>query len=199
VSGSERDRVRRIAVTGGPGAGKTTVLREVARAHPEVIVAVPEVATLLLSHVFPQVRDADERRALQRAIYEVQRNLESLHGTRLREGQVLLCDRGTPDGGGYWPEGHEAFFAAMQTRWEDELARYDAVVFLETAAAGGLSIMGGDNETRTEDLDAALRIDRRLHDVWSRHPRFVHIGHELDFAVKMERGREALRAWLAGS
>jgi broad-specificity NMP kinase len=37
----------RIVVTGGPGAGKTSVWRELASTHPTRLVAVPEVATML--------------------------------------------------------------------------------------------------------------------------------------------------------
>jgi predicted ATPase len=188
--------VRRIAVTGGPGAGKTSVWRALARSHPARVVAVPEVATLLLTHVFPAVQSEPERHAVQRAIFEVQRNLEASYEARLAPGEVLLCDRGTPDGAGYWPEGSDAFFAAMQTRWDSELARYDAVVFLETAAAAGLSIAHG-NAVRNESLEAALAIDRRLHAVWSRHPRFCHVPVEREFAAKVARGSEALLRWLA--
>ena len=180
---------RRIAVTGGPGGGKTTVWRELARMHPDAIVAVPEVATLMFQHVFPAVADARERDAVQRSIYHVQQNLEAVYEGRLRAGQALLCDRGTPDGAGYWPDGHERFFTALDTRWEDELARYDAVLFLETAAAGGLSIAAG-NPVRSEDLDAALAIDRRLHEVWSKHPRFHRVPHELEFPRKIARACE---------
>jgi predicted ATPase len=189
--------MRRIAVTGGPGAGKTTVWRELARAYPARVVAVPEVATLLLANVFPRVQNERERHAVQRAIFEVQKNLEAVHEGRLQSDQVLLCDRGTPDGAGYWPEGHDHFFAAMETDWDAEIGRYDAVLFLETAAAGGLSIASA-NTTRTEDLETALRIDRSLREVWSRHPRVMHVAHERDFGLKVARGGAALRALLAG-
>jgi predicted ATPase len=187
--------VRRIAVTGGPGAGKTSIWRAVAAAHPDRIVALPEVATLLLTHVFPQPRSLAERHALQRSIFAVQKDLETVHEGRLDADQVLLCDRGTPDGAGYWPAGPAAFFTAMDADWDAELARYDAVLFLETAAAGGLSIAEG-NVVRKEDQAAAIAIDRNIHAVWSRHPRFHHIAHEHDFAVKVARGRAVLASLL---
>lgn len=187
--------IRRIAVTGGPGAGKTTIWRSVADAHKERIVAVPEVATLLLTHVFPQPRNELERHALQRSIFSVQKDLEALYESRSNADQVLLCDRGTPDGAGYWPTGPDAFFAAMEAQWENELARYDAVIFLETAAAGGLSIADG-NAVRVEDHAAAVAIDRNIHAVWSRHPRFHHITHERDFSMKVARGKSALQVLL---
>jgi predicted ATPase len=187
------NQIRRIAVTGGPGAGKTTVWRALAEAHDARVVAVAEVATPLLQHVFPSVQCEADRCAVQRAIFEVQKTLESAHESRLRPGQVLLCDRGTPDGGGYWPAGHAAFFAAMGTDWSTELARYDAVLFLQTAAAGGLSISGGGNVTRTEDAQTAIAIDGRLQAIWSKHPRFHHVAVEQDFAVKVARGSAVLQ------
>ena len=57
--------IRRIAVTGGPGAGKTTLWRTIIAAHGDRIVAVPEVATLMLTHVFPPPQNEPERHALQ--------------------------------------------------------------------------------------------------------------------------------------
>jgi predicted ATPase len=187
--------VRRIAVTGGPGAGKTTLWRAMADAHKARVLAVPEVATLMFAHVFPPVENEQERRAVQRAIFEVQRNLEQVYESRLAGEQVLLCDRGVPDGAGYWPDGPDAFFSAMESDWEAELARYDAVLFLESAAVGGLSIAQG-NPIRREDLAAAMGIDQRLRAVWARHPNFQHVAHEPDFAVKVARGAQLLAAWL---
>lgn len=176
--------IRRIAVTGGPGAGKTTLWRELAATYAGQVVAVPEVATLMFQHVFPAVRCERERHAVQRAIFHVQLGLEEVYEARALGDQVLLCDRGTVDGGGYWPSGYDAFFAAMATSWEQELARYDAVLFLESAAVGGLAIDAG-NAVRREDLSQAVAIDTRLRDVWCTHPRFCHVPHALHFADKL--------------
>lgn len=190
------ERVRRIAVTGGPGAGKTTLWRAIASQHAERVVAVPEVATLMLRHVFPPVIGEHERRAVQRSIFRVQHDLEAVHEAQLAKGQVLLCDRGTPDGGGYWPEGHEAFSKAMSTTCDVELARYEAVVFLETAAAADLAI-ADNNDTRTEDRETAVAIDRRLYALWSRHPSFHHVPCTPAFEDKLQRALEVVARLLA--
>jgi predicted ATPase len=189
--------VRRIAITGGPGAGKTTLWRTLVTTHPQRVLAVPEVATLMFQHVFPTVQSEHERSAVQRAIFSVQHNLERFYEARVVPGQLLLCDRGTPDGGGYWPDGHLAFFEAMSTRWQDELARYEAVLFLETAAAQGFSIAEG-NATRGEDRVAACAIDRRLRDVWSAHRKFAFIPCQADFSAKIAEGCRALLAVIEG-
>ena len=185
----------RIVVTGGPGAGKTSVFRELVNTYAARVAGVSEVATSLLAHVFPPVQSHAERHAVQRAIFTVQRSLEAIHDGRRGPDQVLLCDRGVPDGAGYWPEGPAAFFAAMGADWDAEILRYDAVLFLETAAAGGLSIAAG-NATRTETLAAAVRVDAQLRSVWSKHPNCVFVAHEADFGTKVERGTAVLRAWL---
>lgn len=191
-------KLSRIVVTGGPGAGKTSVFRALAGNHADRIAPVPEVATLLFQHIFPSVQNLEERRAVQRAIFEVQRNLEAVHDARRAaeaSARVLLCDRGVPDGAGYWPEGPRAFFEAMGVDWQAEILRYDAVLFLETAAAGGLSIAAG-NQVRTETLDAAVQVDQQLRAVWRNHPNCVFIAHETEFAAKLARGCAVLRDWL---
>jgi predicted ATPase len=187
--------IRRIAVSGGPGAGKTTLWQLLTVQYQAQVVAVPEVATLLLSHVFPQVQNPSQRCAIQRAIFAVQHNLEHVYADRLTSGQVLLCDRGTPDGGGYWPDGPEDFFTCMQSTWQAELSRYDAVLFMETAAVGGLCIRAG-NPVRTEELDAAVQVDTRLRAIWQRHPNFVHVAHEPVFADKIARAQQLAQALL---
>jgi hypothetical protein len=183
--------VCRIAVSGGPGAGKSTFWRTAALQHPERLLAVPEVATLMFANVFPPVANHDERRAAQLAIYHVQERLEEVYAGRLGAGQVLLCDRGTPDGGGYWPEGPDAFFDQLGRSWQAELARYHAVLFLESAAVGGIEI-AANNPVRNESRAAAAQLDQRLRAVWSAHPNFHHVAHELDFALKLARAAAAL-------
>ena len=168
---------------------------QAASRYPDLIVAVPEVATVLFRHLFPQVCSLDERRALQRAIFPVQREVETFHAGRAKEGQILLCDRGTLDGGGFWPDGQAAFLSEMRTDQENELSRYHAVLFLETAASRGLSIAAG-NEIRAEDAPTAIAIDQKLLALWGGHPRFEHVAPESDFGVKVERALAVLDRWI---
>ncbi|MCA9635936.1 MAG: AAA family ATPase [Myxococcales bacterium] len=186
----------RIVLTGGPGGGKTTAADLFRREIGERVVIVPEAATLLFSGGFPRVREPIARRSAQSAIYHVQRNLEDVQSA-LYPGRILLCDRGTVDGSIYWP--HESdgdFFAAQETTLEDELARYEAVIFFESAAVGGISIEGG-NPIRNESIREALELDRRLREVWSKHPKFWLVPHQRSFFHKMRAGLEALAAVVA--
>ncbi|CAN5904994.1 hypothetical protein BH11MYX4_BH11MYX4_66250 [soil metagenome] len=185
----------RIVLSGGPGGGKTTAADLFRREIGERVVVVPESATILYSGGFPRVSEPHARRALQRAIYHVQRNLEDVQSWRYPE-RILLCDRGTIDGAAYWPGGPEGFFEALGTTLEAELARYDAAIFFETAAVGGLAIEGG-NPVRTESNEEALLLDRTLRGLWSKHPRFVVVPNDRSFYKKITVGLATLEGIVA--
>ena len=174
---------RRIVLTGGPGGGKTTAADLLRRELGDRVVIVPESATILFAGGFPRPSHPDANRSAQSAIFHVQRNLEDVQSALYPE-RVLLCDRGTLDGAAYWDDGEESFFRTLGTTIDTELARYDAVVFFETAAVAGLSIEGG-NPIRCESLAEAVALDARLRALWSRHPRFTLVPHSDSFLAKI--------------
>lgn len=182
----------RIVLTGGPGGGKTTAADLFRREIGERVVVVPESATLLFSGGFPRTRDDIAVRAVQSAIYHVQTNLEDVQSAQYPD-RILLCDRGTVDGAAYWPGAPEGFFREIGTTLARELGRYDAVIFFESAAVGGISIEGG-NPVRNESLEEAVRIDTRLRELWSRHPQFILVPHNPSFFKKISLGLASLES-----
>jgi len=185
----------RLVITGGPGGGKTTAADLFRRELGERVVVVPEAATIMFTGGFPRSDDETARRAAQTAIYHVQRNLEDVQSA-LYCNRVLLCDRGTIDGAAYWPGPAEEFFRAMGTTFEAELSRYDAVVFFESAAVGGLYIEGG-NPARVETQDEAVLLDQKLRALWSRHPRYYLVPHRSSFFEKISMGLAILQSTVA--
>lgn len=180
----------RIVLTGGPGGGKTTAADLFRREIGERVVLVPEAATLVFSGGFPRVHEPHAVHAAQRAIYHVQRNLEDVQAA-LYPDRVLLCDRGTVDGAAYWPGEPEGFFTDMGSSMNAELERYDAVIFFESAAVGGMGIEGG-NPTRIESLQQAVDLDHKLRALWSLHPRFHLVPHNPSFFKKISFGLAVL-------
>lgn len=194
-SGASKDNASannccRVVLTGGPGGGKTTAADLYRREIGDDVVIVPEAATLLYLGGFPRKGEIGVRKATQRAIYHVQVNLEGAQSAYYRS-RVLLCDRGTVDSAVYWPNSPDEFFTEMGTTLEDELSRYDAVLFFETAAVGGLAFEGG-NPTRIESVKEAVLLDQKLKTLWSQHPNFVFIPHEQSFIKKVNTGLTAL-------
>jgi predicted ATPase len=188
-------RCHRIVLTGGPGGGKTTAADLMRREVGDQIVIVPEAATMLFSGGFPREAELHAKRSVQTAIYHVQRNLEDIHSA-LYSDRILLCDRGTLDSAVYWPQdGDGDFYQSLSTTFEDELARYDAVIFFETAAVGNLSIEGG-NPTRTESLEEAVELDRQLQLIWGNHPNYNFIPHENSFMKKLQNAITKLTSFL---
>jgi predicted ATPase len=183
---------RRIVLTGGPGGGKTTAADLFRREISDAVVLVPESATMLFAGGLPRVDELHAQCAAQNAIFHTQRSLEVIQSTLFPE-RILLCDRGTVDGAAYWPSEAGDFFENMGTTLEAELARYDAVIFFESAAVGDMSIAGG-NPTRIENNAQAIKIDRRLRDLWSKHPRFVFVAHNASFFKKITFGLAALES-----
>lgn len=185
----------RVVLTGGPGGGKTTAADLFRREIGNRVIIVPEAATILFQGGFPRSRDALAARFAQTAIFHVQRNLEDVQAA-LYPGRTLLCDRGTIDGAAYWPDGDGEYFRLVGTSLEEELARYDAVIFFETAAVGGSSIEGG-NPMRNETLAEAIQLDAKLRALWSQHPRFILVQHHASFIRKISLGLAALQAIVA--
>lgn len=186
------DGLLRIVLTGGPGGGKTTAVDLFRREIGIRAVVVPEAATILFGGGFPRVADPGAREATQRAIFSVQRNLEDVQAV-LYPDRVQLCDRGTVDGAAYWPDGPDAFFSTQGTTLAAELARYDAVLFFETAAIGDIAIEGG-NRYRVESNAEAVALDGRLRALWVGHPEFHLVRHEASFLRKITTGLAILES-----
>lgn len=176
--------IHRIALTGGPGAGKTTAADLLRRELGDRVIIVPEAATMIFSGGFPRYEQIDARRSTQKTIYAIQQNLEDVQSRRYPN-RTLLCDRGTLDSAAYWPDGPEDFFEVMNTSLEAELQRYDAVIFFESAAVGKKEVIEGGNPTRNESIEEAARLDRELREIWSHHPRFYHIANNQSFIKKI--------------
>lgn len=180
-----------VALTGGPGAGKTAVLEVLLRelcAHVRVL---PESASILFGGGFPRGPSVAAHKAAQVAIFRVQRELEWL---ALAEGRpaVIFCDRGTVDGLAYWPEDAAGFWRLVGSSREQEIARYDAVVHLRTPCAAHGYHNG--NAVRIETADQAAAIDEQIEAAWRGHPRRTLLEEAPRFEDKLARALEALRA-----
>lgn len=180
-----------IVLTGGPGAGKTAVLEVVRKHFTERVVILPEAAGIIFGGGFPRTSTDPGRRAAQRAIFHVERELETMV-TEEGKASVVLCDRGTLDGVAYWPGESADYFRAMGTTLEAEIARYSMVIHLRTPSEDGG--YNRANPLRIESASDAARIDARIAEVWSTHPRRIIVQNQRKFFDKLEQVLEVLHA-----
>jgi predicted ATPase len=173
--------MKRIVITGGPGAGKTACLETARHALCEHVGFAPESASIVFGGGFPRERRPGAARAAQRAIFHVQHELEALFADR-SDLRMLLCDRGALDCSAYWPGDLADFYRELGTTRDAELARYELVIHLRPPRDGdGYEQKGLRIETAAE----AAQIDARIEAAWAGHPRRVFVEHTHDFHAKV--------------
>lgn len=180
---------RLVAVTGGPGAGKTAVLELAARSFCSHTAVLPEAASIVFGGGFPRHGSEPGRKAAQRAIYRVQREVERLV-VEERQVAVALCDRGTVDGLAYWPDQPESYWQDVGSDLSAELSRYSAVIHLSTPASGqGYT---GDR-IRVESARQAGELDRMIVDAWNGHAHRTVVAASTDFTSKALEALKVIR------
>ena len=187
---SDTHKRRRVVLTGGPGAGKTALLELIRQSFCSHVKVLPEAAGVVFGGGFPREDDPTCRRAAQRAIFHVQRELEVTGDSH--NPAIVLCDRGTVDGLAYWQGPPEEFWSSLGVTLDSELVRYDAVIHLRTPALE--HGYNHDNPLRIESAETAFEIDGRVAHAWASHPRRFMVESSSDFLDKAARALEILRA-----
>ncbi len=185
----DRHDPRLVVVTGGPGAGKTAVLEMARRSLCRHVLVLPEAAGIVFGGGFPRRPTDVARRASQRAIYYIQRELERLHVDE-QNAALILCDRGTLDGVAYWPDTAEEFFVELGISQISEINRYHAVIHLRTPTTE----QGYDNSNplRVEGAAQAREIDDKIELTWRDHPRRTIIDSAVAFPTKAHHALAAI-------
>eukprot|EP00668_Euglena_longa_P017259 GGOE01021632.1.p1 GENE.GGOE01021632.1~~GGOE01021632.1.p1 ORF type:complete len:579 (-),score=203.62 GGOE01021632.1:244-1947(-) len=192
-----RPNIFKVCLTGGPCAGKTTVLSTIMshfQAKSIRTFAVPEAATILITGglSFANMTQA-KAICFQSSLMALQLSLEQrfLEIASADEGPALIvCDRGAMDGKAYcddvtWP-------AVMAKVGKDEVElrdkQYDAVYHLVTAADGAEEFYTtSNNSARLETADEARVLDKKTMQVYLGHPHLVIVNNSTDFVTKVER------------
>jgi hypothetical protein len=179
-----------IVLTGGPGAGKTALLESAKKIFCKHVETLPEAAGIIFGGGFWRRDGIIARKAAQRAIFHVQRELETIV---LGESQAAigLCDRGSLDSLAYWPADETDFFEAFQTTRDLEYKRYTTVIHLRTPAeANGYN---HQNIMRIESAQEARRIDDKIAAIWGQHPGYIEIASTKNFIDKLFTALELIR------
>lgn len=173
----------KIAITGGPSGGKTTLIEALKKEFGKQIKVAPEAATILYGGGFPRIKNYSGFFHAQKAIVATQREIEDLLVANYPN-TVMICDRGSLDSLAYWPDTEEHFFKTIGTTREKELARYNCVIHLDTAFEADYD---HNNPVRTENFQEALILNDKVKAGWSGHPNRIILSAENDFVAKMAK------------
>ena len=195
--------IRKIVITGGPSAGKTTGLSWI-QSHLSNCVCtgrfVPETATeLITGGVAPWTCDTnlDYQRCQMRLQLEKEKIFEMAAASMKSEKTLIVCDRGAMDNRAYMTQ--EEFSQVLEELGTTEVKlrdTYDAVFHLVTAAKGAEEFYSLDNPARTEGLAEAVALDDKLIAAWTGHPHLRVIDNDRDFEKKMIRLITEIRTFL---
>jgi nicotinamide riboside kinase len=145
----------KIAITGGPSGGKTTLIEALHKELKTKVTVVPEAASILYRGGFPRRPSVSGRMHAQRAIYGTQKELEDLIESE-SAANVIVCDRGSLDSVAYWPGEAQEFYTSLGTTKALELARYTWVLHLDTADYASFDT---ENPIRTETHKEAMELN----------------------------------------
>ena len=188
-------QIRKIVITGGPCAGKTTAMGRIQKEFARIgykVLFVPETATeLITGGVAPWTLVSNEE--YQKCQVSLQKRKEEIFeraaGHMEADKILIVCDRGVLDNRAYMND--TEFANVMQELGldeEEERNRYDAVFFLTTAAKGALEAYTlSNNGARTETPEEAIEVDDRLLSAWASHPYLRVIDNSTSFEGKLSR------------
>ena len=193
--------IKKIVLTGGPCAGKTTALVKVIEHFTSLgykVFTIPEVPTMFTQSSMNYLTK-NEKFFFEgeKATFLTQIGLEDsfsrMAGT-LDQPVIIVCDRGTMDISTYLSEDFwnriisEHGYSNTQLR-----ERYDAVLHLVSAADGAEQFYTtANNAQRLEKADEAglqiaRELDKKIVSAWKGHPHLRVINNHEDFENKLNR------------
>ena len=190
-------QITRIVLTGGPAAGKTTlisrILKEFKSEDGWKVITIPETATELISGFgigpFPSCMSMEE---FQYYVVSDQLHKEELAlkaAEAVPEEKVLIVyDRAVFDDKAYVSdEFFERLIARFGLTETELLAHYDAVLHLVSCAKGAEYAYNYGNAARYESIEDARKADDNTLRAWSAHHALYVIDNSVDFEDKINR------------
>ena len=198
-------RIIKIVLTGGPAAGKTTLISRILKEFKQEdgwrVITIPETATELISGFgikpfgncmsmlkFQDFVIADqihkEKLALWAAEVVPEKDVLVIYDRALMDDKAYISD-----------DEFAATLAGFDGRTEKTvLAGYDEELHHVTCAKGAEFAYDLGNEARTESIEYAREMDDRTLRAWSGHPNLRIIDNAINFEDKINRAiREIYR------
>ena len=195
--------IHRVLLTGGPCAGKTTMMAKLTSVLDNKgyrVFNVPEAATLLgLGGIQLDARNMgwDYAVQMQSALLVMQMNIEDAftdialaEQAQTQKPTLIMCDRGVLDGSAYCsPEmWHQIMDDCGYNGVNLIEKRYEAIVHMVTAAEGAKEFYDLSNEARFETVEEAIARDQKLRQAYLGHQKHLIVdNNSSSFESKMKK------------
>ncbi len=185
----------KVALTGGPCAGKTTALVRIIEHFTGLgfqVYTLPEIPTMFIQagvNYLTKNQDFFYQAERSTLAFQIEMEDQFMQMAALSGRDTLIvCDRGTMDISAYLqPETWQALLDEMglnTVKLRD--SRYDAVLHLVTAANGAEQFYTtANNKARSEGIEQACALDKKIIKAWTGHPHLRVIDNEFDFEQKI--------------
>lgn len=185
--------VKKIVLTGGPCAGKTTAMswiQDTFEKQGYKVLFVPEEATeLITGGITPWESSTIDFQTLIMKL-QIQKEDAFLESTKFlnHDKFLIVCDRGILDNRAYMSD--LEFMQCLKNNnltFEEAKERYDACFHLVSAAKGAEEFYNLGNVARTETIEEAKELDDKTLRAWIGHSHLRVIDNNTDFSNKMKR------------
>ena len=194
--------ITRIVLTGGPAAGKTTLISRILKEFKQddgwKVITIPETATELISGFgikpfggcvtmleFQYFVIADQLHKEQLALKAAQMVPE--------DNVLIIYDRALFDDKAYISdEDFKTVLASFGKTEQEVLDGYDAVLHLVSCAKGAEFAYNYGNAARYESLEGAREMDDNTLRAWKDHKNLKIIDNAVDFEEKLNKGIRAI-------
>lgn len=188
--------IYKIVLTGGPAAGKTTLLTRIVKEFGEKgyrVLVVPETATDLISGFgIKPFGNCIDLLKFQDFVFKFQIMKETMAveaAMLVPEEKVLIIyDRGLIDNKAYITS--EEFNGILKTFGLTEVQvrdRYQAVIHLVSSANGAAKFYNLDNAARTETIEQACELDKKTLNAWIGHSHLKIVDNSTNFEDKIDK------------
>jgi len=195
--------IKKIVLTGGPCAGKTTGMSYIQNFFTEqgyTVIFVSEVATEIMTAGISRKTVGEDD--FEDCIFDHQLAKEASYDEmikRISNDKVLVVyDRGLFDGRAFCSE--EIFQNNLKRYGLSETEareKYGAVFHMVTAAKGAEAFYTLENNAaRTETPEQAIAVDEKLVNCWNGHPHLRVIDNSSDFEGKMHKLLSEISSYL---
>jgi len=191
------ERTHSIVLTGGPCAGKTTIIKEI-RNHLESnsknkVISPPEVATYLFSSGIglDTLSCLEFQILVFKTILDNEFRFASLAESLINkfENVYLIWDRGLLDGKAYCDlETWNKVLNYFSLEEKDILIRYSSVLHLESVAVRHKDRYGNHNNEHRQEVSPEDAADscHRTFQAWSEHPNLMYVPAFSNFSDKIQ-------------